>query len=843
MGSRPVGWAVIRDLMVKGVMLWLLFFGMALVAWLVIQKGVRSLVVGGRGMPSSPPTQPVECTYQAELIQDLRKCYGFFWRRNVRLLLVIGEPAEIKAIAPALAENQWQQAQGTVLLWGGSAQAQLDQLFRNRWSALSRWRALDGVVWALNETQAADDAAIGKGMRQLQDLARDLKWQLPLHLWQICHSRWSQDARTPQPVGCLLPARVTSVSLESALTELLESLRREGLGQMSTLMSHDFLLRLSRDLRGEGIARWCHTLSAWAGRFALGIPLRGVWFSLPVPCSSHESDNHWVVPPAWQGVLGDRGRSHRFGWGAPRVVYVLTLGLAMLWAAGSLLSFTSNRLLITQVQASLAILQQQGTGDEQLNALNELVRDLARLDDRVQDGAPWYQRFGLNQNQALLETLWPRYVEANNRLIRDPATAALRQQLSALVKLAPDSPARAERARDAYAQLKAYLMMARPEKADAGFLVKTLGDTQPTRPGIAPGRWQSLAPNLWQFYGEHLAANPAWRIEADPRLVAQVRQVLLGQLGQRNAEASLYQQLLDDAANHFPDLGLHQLVGDTDASVLFSTGASVPGVFTRQAWEGQVRQAIDEIAEARREEIDWVLSDKPTDIDTRLSPDQLRERLTERYFQDYASAWLDLLNSLRWQEAGSLDEVIDQLTLMSDVRQSPLIALMNTLAYQGQAGARTQALTESLVKSAQKLIGQDKAPVIDQLAHTPSGPLDATFGPLLALLGKGPEGKNGADGLSLQSFLTRVTRVRLKLQQVSTAPDPLEMTQALAQTVFQGRSIDLTDTQAYGNLLAASLGSEWGGAAQTLFVQPLEHAWQRVLQPSAAGINSQWQRS
>ncbi|PMU86205.1 type VI secretion protein VasK, partial [Pseudomonas sp. GW704-F2] len=82
-----------------------------------------------------------------------------------------------------------------------------------------------------------------------------------------------------------------------------------------------------------------------------------------------------------------------------------------------------------------------------------------------------------------------------------------------------------------------------------------------------------------------------------------------------------------------------------------------------------------------------------------------------------------------------------------------------------------------------------------------------------------------------------------KLQQISTAPDPLEMTQALAQSVFQGRSIDLTDTQSYGALLAASLGAEWGGAAQTLFVQPLEQAWQRVLQPSAAGLNSHWQRS
>ncbi|WP_455830598.1 ImcF-related family protein [Pseudomonas fluorescens] len=790
-----------------------------------------------------PAPEPPDTSKAGELRDHLRNHYGFFWRRKVRLLLVVGEPAEIEAIAPTLAGQFWLEGQGTVLLWGGSAQAVLARSLPTQWAGLSRWRALDGVVWALNITQAADDVALGKGVRQLQRLARDLHWQLPLYLWQVCDSAWSQDTRKAQPVGCPLPERFTAAALETSLTRLLEPLRREGLAQMNAVMKHDFLLRLSRDLNGEGIARWRHSLATLAGEFSRGVPLRGLWFSLLVQRSPHDKQHDWSVAPVWNGILGDNTNGRRLGWSVPRVGYALVLGLATLWGAGLLLSFVSNRAQIAQIHTSLTALQHSSLGDEQLQALNELVRELARLDDRVQSGAPWYQRFGLNHNPALLETLWPRYVEANNRLIRDPTAATLRQQLNALVKLAPDNPERAERAQEAYAQLKAYLMMARPEKADASLLVTTLSDVEPTRTGVSPGLWQSLAPNLWRFYGEHLTANPAWRIQADPRLVAQVRQVLLGQLGQRNAEASLYQQLLNDAANHYPELGLHQLVGDTDAPALFSTAASVPGVFTRQAWEGQVRQAIDEIAEARREEIDWVLSDKPADIDTRLSPHQLRERLTERYFQDYASAWLDLLNSLRWQEAGSLAEVIDQLTLMSDVRQSPLIALMNTLAYQGQAGARTQALADSLVTSAQKLIGRDKAPVIDQLGHLPSSPLDATFGPLLALLGKGPEGKNSTDGLSLQAFLTRVTRVRLKLQQVSTAADPLEMTQALAQTVFQGKSIDLTDTQSYGSLMAASLGAEWGGAAQTLFVQPLEHAWQRVLQPSAAGINSQWQRS
>ena len=312
-------------------------------------------------------------------------------------------------------------------------------------------------------------------------------------------------------------------------------------------------------------------------------------------------------------------------------------------------------------------------------------------------------------------------------------------------------------------------------------------------------------------------------------------QVLLGQLGQRNAEANLYQKVLDAAAIHYPAMSLQQMVGDTEAKALFTTEYGVAGVFTRQAWEGHVREAIDEIAEARREEIDWVLSDKPGDIEADLTPDVLRERLTERYFQDYSNAWLEFLNSLRWQQAESLADVIDQLTLMSDVRQSPLIALMNTLAYQGQAGTRNQALADSLVKSAQKLMAKDKVPQIEQPLPGSSSPLDKTFGPLLALLGKDPEGKGDNDGLSLQAFLNRVTRVRLKLQHVSNAPDPQEMTQALAQTVFQGKSIDLTDTQSYGSLIAASLGAEWGVVGQTLFVQPLEQAWQRVLQPSAAG--------
>ncbi|EEU2713580.1 type VI secretion protein VasK, partial [Escherichia coli] len=95
--------------------------------------------------------------------------------------------------------------------------------------------------------------------------------------------------------------------------------------------------------------------------------------------------------------------------------------------------------------------------------------------------------------------------------------------------------------------------------------------------------------------------------------------------------------------------------------------------------------------------------------------------------------------------------------------------------------------------------------------------------------------------LSFRSWLARVTQMRLKLQQVTSAPDPQAMSQMLARAVFQGKAIDLTDTRDYGSLVAASLGLEWSGFGQSLFVQPLDLAWRQVLVPAAGSLNARWQ--
>ncbi|WP_072264603.1 type VI secretion IcmF C-terminal domain-containing protein, partial [Escherichia coli] len=259
---------------------------------------------------------------------------------------------------------------------------------------------------------------------------------------------------------------------------------------------------------------------------------------------------------------------------------------------------------------------------------------------------------------------------------------------------------------------------------------------------------------------------------------------------------------------------------------------------------GRVREAIEQVVTARREEIDWVLSDRQQDTSADISPDTLRNRLTSRYFTDFAGSWLAFLNSIRWKKEDSLSGILDQLTLMADARQSPLIALTDTIAWQVATGRENRGLSDSLAKSAQELFnGKEKTPQQSREGDVPAGPLDKTFAPLLRLLGDKSGGGGGDTQLNLQTYLTRVTRVRLKLQQVTNAPDPQEMTQQLAQTVLQGKTVDLTDTRDYGRLIAASLGEEWSGFGQALFVRPVEQSWRQVLTPAADSLNRQWQRA
>lgn len=794
----------------------------------------------------------------SSLKNHLRTRYRFFWRNKVRLLLVTGDETAINQLVPNLQASRWLEGNRTVLIYGGSLAADIDAEKYASLRKLRRGRPLDGIVRVIGEGQNLTPQASDSDLRCLEKISELLRYSAPVYIWQLCDSAWPQDGRKTQPVGVTLPLRAMPEDVTGQLNKLLPQLREHGLSQVADNRDYDFMLRLAQLLEQGGSEGWKARLAPWLYSAQQRVPLRGLMFSLasalPADGQSVESaissvhKQAMTLPASWQGVIDDCTRvcGRRVGMAWEQTLAWVMIAAVGIWGAGTLLSFALNYSQISSVaNKAHDLVEHPSVSDYQLTVLHELRNDAGRLQNHIQNGTPWYQRFGLDHNQQLLSAMLPWYGVASNRLIRDPANTALTQKLNALANSAPNSDLRAQLAKPGYDQLKAWLMMSRPDKVDGAFYAQTLKTVQPTRMGISTGLWQSLSPDLWAFYISELPKQPQWKITPDSQLVSQSRQVLLQQIGRRNAESTLYENMLKSVRRNFADVSLEDMTSGTDARRLFTTDEVVPGMFTRQAWQGGIQQAIEKAANSRRDEIDWVLSDSHKAVSADLSPEALKARLTQRYFADFAGSWLSFLNSLHWNPANNIADVTDQLTLMSDVRQSPLIALMNTLAWQGQTGQQSEGLSDSIIKSAKDLVGGKDKPAIDQSAAGPQGPLDDTFGPLLQLLGKNKASNvmSADNSLSLQTYLTRITRVRLRLQQVASASDPQEMMQTLAHTVFQGKSVDLTDTQQYGSLVAASLGEEWSGFGRTMFVQPLTQAWETVLQPSAASLNDRWSRS
>lgn len=779
----------------------------------------------------------------SEIRETMRNHYGRFWSRKIRILLVTGTTADVELLTPGLTAQYWQEDRGTLLLWGGNPAQPLDTVWLRALRQLRRTPA-DGLVWVTASLGSADEDAMDLLGRAFREIYSQLARRLPLYVWSLGTEGGAQAGRTTQPVGCLLPAGCRPEALNGHLQALVPELIRMGVQQICLDTAHDFLLTLADRLsaRPESVSK---PLAPWLNPHR-PLPLAGVVFSPPSFGAERSVKHHWARDNRWN-ALPERVRELPSGLrpvspGGSRMPQLAVSATVLMALCGTVMavSFMANRTLVSTTQQQVkAALDTHRALTARLQALAALQKRLAQLEYREAHGAPWYLHAGLNQNNALLDAAFPRYAQSALPLIRDAAAEHLHTQLQAFVQLPPDSPKRAHLAKASYNQLKLWLMLNRPDKMDPAWFRDTLMQDWPTRQGVKPGEWQGDGPALLAFYAAALPSHPQWKLNNDDDLVSATRGLLVRLMGMRNSESGLYQKVLQQVSHLYADMRLEDMAGETDIARLYTTKEVVPGMFTRQAWENAVQPAIDKVVKARRDEMDWVLSDSQTPVSQQVSPEALKKQLTDRYFADFSGAWLSFLNSIRLQPTPTLSDVIDQLTLMADVRQSPLIALMNTLNEQGHTGETGEAITDSLVKSAKHLLSRDNAPAIDQSATT-HGPLDDTFGPVLALTGKQPDG-NSDSPLSLQTFLTRVTQVRLHLQQVTDATDPQAMTQALAQTVFQGKGVDLTDTKNYGNLVAAELGQEWRSFGQTVFVRPLAGAWQQVLTPAAESLNTQWQ--
>lgn len=792
----------------------------------------------------------------SDITPRLRMQFGLFWCRRVRKLLVIGSQDDTERLLPNLTTERWQLSENILMLYAGDSDEEpnitwlkaLKKTF-GRIIGLRR-KPLDGIVWLLPDNYLnltrPQQARLEKNLLLMQERNKALGWQAPIYLVSCQNSEWLQTGRIEQGVGTFFTGlKATNLNvLDQALDKLAQQCCEKGTQQVITNNSYAFLLQLSHNLVKQDNTRIKQWLAKWLALPKATAP-RGLLFTPPSlnQVDAQEAlylpEHNLTINSTWQTISQDAKTQSGKRMGLPWETLFCSLLLISMVATsiGIVSSYYQNSQLIADTTALVTKLDESKTAPyaERLETQYALQLQLDQLLYRQDEGAPLSFRFGLNHNEQLLEAVWPHYLAANDINIAEPFMEWQSNYLLALTNMSPADPNRAQLANSSYNVLKAYLMLTRPDKTDAAYLGDFVTQSWPAPKDVEVSVWQQLMPELVSFWGRNLHAHPNSAKQASPALIKDVRQILINQIGLQNAENTIYQAILQRAGQNYANVTLVQLLGDIDSRMLFSSTGEVPGVFTRKAWENVVKNEIASAAKSRQEQIDWVLSDGSQTMTSSVSPDVLRQHLTDRYFADYSAAWLLFLNNIQWRQADNIADVIEQLTLMSDVRQSPMVALMNVVKYQGEVAYSGGGLSDNLLRSAQDLV-KDKNPANLNVKVESSGPLTPTFGPVLNLLNV----ENGNE-LSLQTYLLRVTQVRLKLQNITSSANPQAMAKLLAKSVFQGTSVDLTETRDYGNLIAANLGEEWSGFGYSLFKQPLEQAWQVILTPAAKSFNEVWQ--
>ncbi len=431
---------------------------------------------------------------------------------------------------------------------------------------------------------------------------------------------------------------------------------------------------------------------------------------LDVPAEDAASQEASVAPqaqpatlaPAWQaiGTHSAEYRGRRVAIHAGAVITALAFGAIGLWIAGMFLSGLQNEQDLRAANQAVRDIQSAPDAISRLKALDTLQQQIQRYEYRTQHHAPLSTRFGLNRDAETLAALWKPYAKASRDILVTPVQTDLEATLTDLSQLRTSglSDAASKWALAGRDTLKAYLMLAQPERVDAAFLAQQLAQHWTTDARITPGQKQDLAERFARFYADHLKSNPSWRITPRAELVAGTRQTLLAVIGERNAQDTIYRGILDSAGHKYPDLTLATLTGGTDARGLLRATAVLPGIFTRQAYEEHVAPAIEQAAKRRDVINDWVVSDGRPSARPDASANSaknLQAELTEQYFADYSEHWQQFMNGVQWEAASTLPGVIDQLKLMADARLSPVIALMKSLEYQGNAGTRKDSLSDA----------------------------------------------------------------------------------------------------------------------------------------------------
>ncbi|MEO7497264.1 MAG: type VI secretion system membrane subunit TssM [Massilia sp.] len=560
--------------------------------------------------------------------------------------------------------------------------------------------------------------------------------------------------------------------------------------------------------------------------------------------------------------------------------------LAGLALGGWSWSYMNNRQLTANVEADLAqaVKVQSARIDleSRFNAM-QILQDRIEQLEKYRDHRPLSLSLGLYQGDYLERKLREEYFNGVRELMLKPVAQSLEGFLTdvnanaAQLQPAPkaadapgakvaDAPAAAvpqqfkdaspTSVEDAYNALKTYLMLSDKSRAEGGHLNDQLtrywrGWLDANRGAMPREQMIRGAERIITF---HLAQinDTSWpQIDSKLALVDQTRDNLKRVVRGMPARERVYADVKARAATRFPSMTVARIVGEQDKELILGSYA-IPGSFTREAWEGYVKEAFRDAANRELQSADWVLKTASRDdLTLEGSPEQIQKSLVELYKNDYAKEWQKFVQGVTIRDLDGFDAAAVAMNRLGDPQISPLNKLMTTV-YEQTSWDNPSLIDAGLQRAQRGVAGWFKEVILRQKPSQINVNLPSTPNAQAAALPLGPVGREFAgvarmvvakdQGASLmRGYMDQLSKLRTRFNTIKNQGDPGPGAKQLMQQTLDGSGSELAEALKYvDEQMLTGMTDTQKAAIRPILVRPLMQSFAVIVKPTETEINKVW---
>lgn len=623
-------------------------------------------------------------------------------------------------------------------------------------------------------------------------------------------------------------------------------------------------------------------------KYALQLP------TIPISSNQIESDKSYFLNDLFSKViLKDKHlvkqRKNRNQRNYRAIAALASIAILCVAAGLWTWSYSNNRQLVERVESDLqqvATIQAESSGDlqSQLQSLMILQKRIQQL-EKYDEDRPLSLSFGLYQGDKLKQKLFTEYFNGINIILIKPTQQNIEQFLAEVnantKKLKPatlespsadstDSVSTYKRAdptniEDAYNALKAYLMLSDHTHLETSHLSDQMTRfwrtwLEANRGSMPKSKMIRDAEQILSFSLAHITHPEFPLTQNDLSLVDQTRSNITEVSKGVPARDRVYSEIKMRASARFPSVTIAQILPETNSEALLG-GYAISGTFTKQAWESFVSDEIDKAATSKIVANDWVLgTSAQNDLTLTGSPEQIRQYLVSRYKKEYINEWKKFLSQTHVRESTSFDDHATLMNQLSNIDNSPIKVLFETVDRQTQWDNTAAASNDTGTKARRGFIEWFKQTILRQspaelrqaeaLANKnkaePDAPTTSNIGVIAqefasihALVTPREDNQN----LSLlDSYLSSLGDITTRFNNISRSddigPDALLFTsQTLSPKGSElSKSLQILDEQ-----ILSQANTEMKQVIRPILSKPLTTSFNMLLDPTKTEINKVWQ--